>query len=198
MRDRRPTNPGFRSEAELTVFNLFNNLASPILYQSVVANDLPSLVQGLSSYDNIELHAPSTPSKDEWAAQTRDLRIVGFGPTGRLVIKLRDILEAGDWTTVGLTPEQSLTRSRQLAVSAFEKMFEAVRQADTDVLQNPPFKSLRNLVLGQRHDRGWDFLKDLHPDARQVHRREVGLFLYSHQPRSICLHANHGPYTGRM
>jgi hypothetical protein len=80
----------------LTVFKLFNNLASPILYQSVVANDLSSLVQGLSSYDNIELHARSTPSKDEWVAQTRDLRIVGFGPTGRLVIKLRDILAAGD------------------------------------------------------------------------------------------------------
>lgn len=182
----------------LTVFKLFNNLASPILYQSVVANDLSSLVQGLSSYDNIELHARSTPSKDEWVAQTRDLRIVGFGPTGRLVIKLRDILAAGDWTTVGLTPRQGLTKSRQLALSAFDKIFQSVRQADTDLLEVPPFKSLRNLVLGQRHDRGWDFLKDISPNDLQVHQTQVGVFLYSHQPRSICLHANHGPFSGQM
>lgn len=164
----------------------------------MVANDLSSLVQGLSSYDNIELHARSTPSKDERVAQTRDLRIVGFGPTGRLVIKLRDILAAGDWTTVGLTPRQGLTKSRQLALSAFDKMFQSVRQADTDLLEVPPFKSLRNLVLGQRHDRGWDFLKDISPNDLQVHQTQVGVFLYSHQPRSICLHATHGPYSGQM
>jgi hypothetical protein len=62
------------------------------------------------------------PSKDDLVARTKDLRIVGFGPTNRPVFTLRSLLATGDWSTVGLTLGQGLEKSRQIAESELSEL----------------------------------------------------------------------------
>lgn len=51
--------------------------------------------------------------------------------------------------------------------------------------------------MGQRYDRGWDYLEDRKYTDEQLHDQHVGAFMYAHQPRSVCVHASYGPYGGK-
>lgn len=99
---------------------------------------------------------------------------------------------------VGLTPRQGLKRSRQLALSCFLELITSARQTDTDLFEDPPFRNLQNLVFGQRHDRGWEFLKDKTLESQKLQYAQVAAFVYAHQPPSICSHANYGPYGSQL
>lgn len=143
---------------------MFHELATPILYHSIVIDDLPSLVKGLSAYEGPQTITRKTQRKDQLVAKTKHLRMVGFGPTGRPSISLGSLLEKGGregrkrWKIVGIPLERGLELSREMAIQGLIDLQDH-EDIDYPLRQNPAFTSLQTVVIGQRFDRGWDHLK---------------------------------------
>jgi hypothetical protein len=181
---------------------VFHELATPILYHSIVINDLPSLVKGLSAYEGPQTITRKTQRKDQLVAKTKHLRMVGFGPTGRPAISLGSLLEKGGregrkrWTIVGIPLKRGLELSREMAI---QELIDLQDHEDIDypLRENPAFTSLEAVVIGQRFDRGWDHLNGEileMTDMQLIRKRHVGYFVSVHRPHSICIHNNLGPY----
>lgn len=146
----------------LTTLQLFHDLAAPILYHSIVVNDLPTLVKEISLYDIPSKVPRRTRDKDALVARTKHLRIVGFGPAGKPELRIQLLLRHGEWDMVGMSSDEALEFSREEAIWDLTSLEHVMEDLDADaeemLFESPPFKSLETMVLGQRYDRGWDYL----------------------------------------
>ena len=128
--------------------------------------------------------------------------MIGLGPTGRPAVSLKSLLEKGGrearkrWKIVGIPLERGLVLSREMAI---QELIDLQDHEDIDypLRENPAFTSLQTVVIGQKFDRGWDYLEGEileMTDMQLIRKRHVGYFVSVHRPHSICIHNNVGPY----
>lgn len=140
------------------MMQLFHNLAAPILYQSIIAPDLVTLLQGLGPKDTAR-SSRRIKRKVDLVGKTTDLRIVGLGPSIHTIPHLPSLLHGeDDWTQIGLARAENHKRVRRLAIQEMTRFHEITSDYNCP-LERPHFQNLKRLILGQRFDHGWEYLR---------------------------------------
>jgi hypothetical protein len=103
---------------------------------------------------------------------------------------------------VGIPPDEALLYSREEAIKDLANLQNYLDRFGLGggalLFECPPFARLETMVLGQRYDRGWDYLSEEQVEnLGTIRLRHVGAFIAAHGPR-VCVHNMHGPYAGLL
>jgi hypothetical protein len=164
-----------------------------LLYDSIVTDGLPTLLQGHSAYEGTRNRytrprSSKRKSKDELVSKTKTLRIAGVGLWCEPFPKLRFLLKNGDWSSIGTT-EKQITNVTMVEIRRII--------AITPESHHPPFASLEKLIIGQRSPPLLKRLEKEELDLLMYAQHRFDTFVTAHTPRLTCVHGenSHQPYT---